>query len=102
MVGIVLVSGALTWGLLHVWTAYGALPYVPWPSAVVLGVFGGAVLVAALALRPRLLGREGHQPVPPLVAARFGVLSLACSRAGALFAGVYGGFLATALTDLTV
>jgi hypothetical protein len=103
LVGTILVAGAVTWGFLHVWTdGYGALPDVPWPSAVVLAVFGGAVLVAAVTLRPRLKGREGHRPVPPIVAARFGVLSLASSRVGALFAGVYGGFLATAVTDLTI
>jgi hypothetical protein len=103
LVGIALITGAVTWGFLHVWmNGYGALPDVPWPSAVVIAVFGASVLVAALALRPRLRGREGHEPVDPLVAARWGVLSLACSRAGALFAGVYGGFLVTAVEDLTI
>ena len=67
-----------------------------------LGVFGGAVLVVALALRPRLRGRPGHDPVNPIVAARFAVLALACSRAGALFVGVYAAFLALALTDLSI
>ena len=47
------------------------------------------MLVVALALRPRLRGRPGHDPVNPIVAARFAVLALACSRAGALFVGVY-------------
>ena len=80
----------------------GSLPDVPWPTAVVIGLFGASVLFSALALRPRLRGRDGHRPVAPLVSARFGVLSLASSRAGALFVGIYGGFLATALTDLTI
>lgn len=103
LVGIVLVGAAVTWALLQVWTSrYGGLPDVPWPTAVALALFGGAVLVAAIALRPRLQHREGHRPVDPLVSARFGVLSLACSRAGALFIGVYGAFLAAALTDLSI
>src|SRR5207248_659982 len=75
---------------------------VPWPSAVVLAVFGGSVLVSAVALRPRLQRRAGLRPVDPIVSARFAALSLACSRVGALFVGIYGGFLATALTDLTI
>ncbi len=103
LLAIALVSGVVSWAVLFVWTGrYGALPDVPWPSAVVLGVFGGAVLVAALALRPRLRRKEGHPPVPPLVSARFAVLSLACSRAGALFVGIYGGFLAIAVSDLDI
>ena len=49
-------------------------------------------------------GRGGptHEPVPPLVSARFAVLSLACSRAGALFVGVYGGVPGHRLSDLDI
>lgn len=103
LLAIAVLSGVVSWSVLFVRTnRYGMLPDVPWPSAAVLGLFGGAVLVAALALRPRLRRKEGHPPVPPLVSARFAVLALACSRAGALFVGVYGGFLAIALSDLTI
>ena len=101
---LVAVAGfVLAWAALTVVeNRTGMVPDVPWPSAVVLGVFGGSVLVTALALRPRLKRREGHRPVDPIVAARFAVLALACSRAGALFVGVYGAFLALALTDLSI
>ncbi len=96
------VSGLLSWGLLRAWTNnIGALPEVPWPTAVVIAVFGLAVLASALLLRPRIRRAQGHRPLEPLVAARFAVLSLASSRAGALFVGGYGGFLALALGDLT-
>jgi Protein of unknown function (DUF3180) len=108
LVAIAGVSGLLSWGLLRAWTNHlGALPEVPWPTAVVIAVFGVAVLLSALLLRPRiqtprLANKDGHKPLEPLVAARFGVLSLASSRAGALFVGGYGGFLALALSDLTI
>jgi hypothetical protein len=103
LVAIALVSGALSWTVLRVWTNdTGDLPAVPWPTAVVIALFGVSVLFSALLLRPRIRHREGTRPVEPLVSARFGVLSLASSRAGALFIGVYGGFLAIALSDLTV
>jgi hypothetical protein len=103
LVAIALVSGVISWAVLRVWTnGRGALPEVPWPTAVVIALFGLSVLFSALRLRPRILRREGHRPVEPMVSARFGVLSLASSRAGALFIGVYGGFLAIALTDLTI
>jgi hypothetical protein len=103
LLGLAVVGFVLTWAVLTVGESRtGTIPDVPWPSAVVLGVFGGAVLVVALALRPRLRGRPGHDPVNPIVAARFAVLALACSRAGALFVGVYAAFLALALTDLSI
>jgi len=103
LLGIAVVGFVLTWAALTVGESRtGMIPDVPWPSAVVLGVFGGAVLVVALALRPRLKRRDGHEPVNPIVAARFAVLALACSRAGALFVGVYAAFLAIALTDLSI
>ena len=103
LVAIAFVSGVLSWTVLRVWTNdTGDLPEVPWPTAVVIALFGVSVLFSALLLRPRIRHKEGTRPVEPLVSARFGVLSLASSRAGALFIGVYGGFLANALTDLTV
>jgi hypothetical protein len=103
LAGISVVSGVLSWTILRVWTNdRGGLPQVPWPTAVVIALFGTSVLFSALRLRPRIHRKEGHRPVEPLVSARFGVLSLASSRAGALFIGVYGGFLAIALTDLTI
>jgi len=103
LVAVVAVAFALTWGALTVGESRsGMLPDVPWPSALVLAVFGGAVLVIALALRPRLRRRKGRDPVHPLVSARFAVLALACSRAGALFVGVYGAIVALAVTDLSI
>jgi hypothetical protein len=103
LLAIVAVSGLLSWGLLHAWTNnVGALPDVPWPTAVVIAVVGTAVLVSALRLRPRIRRKQGHPPLEPLVAARYAVLSLACSRAGALFVGGYGGFLGLALSDLSI
>ena len=103
LLAIAAVSGLLSWGLLHAWTNnVGALPDVPWPTAVVIAVVAAAVLISAVRLRPRIKHQEGHRPLDPLVAARYAVLSLACSRAGALFVGGYGGFLGLALGDLSV
>jgi hypothetical protein len=125
LVGVAAVAFALSWGLLTVGESRtGTIPDVPWPSAVVLAVFGGAVLVVALALRSRLAAvrrataarrpaerdpdsrpparRDLRDPVNPLVTARFAVLALACSRAGALFVGGYAGFLAISLSDLSI
>jgi len=103
LLGVALVAGLLCWSFLRVWMATrGELPDVPWPTAIVIGVFGAAVLIASLVLRPRVRRQQGHEPLDPLVSARFAVMGMASSRAGALFVGVYGAFLAAALSDLTI
>lgn len=103
LLGLAVVFGVLSWAVLRVWTGdFGGLPDVPWATAVVIGSAGLVVLGSAVVLRPRLRGKEGSRRVEPLVSARFAVLSLASSRAGASFIGVYGGFLAIALMDLDV
>ena len=81
----------------------GTVPDVPWPSAVVAGrvrrcaAGRGADPAAAAAARARGTSRSTRSWPP---GSR--VLALACSRAGALFVGVYAAFLATALTDLSI
>ncbi len=101
LAGIAVVTGAVSWSLLRVWTLRsGALPQVPWSAAVVLAVFGATVLAAAAFLRPRLRRKPGYRPVDPLVAARFAVLALASSRAGAALVGLYAGYLLVVVPDL--
>jgi TctA family transporter len=100
---VAVVAGLITWSVLRVWAATrGELPDVPVLTAVVIGVFGATVLIASFVLRPRVRHEDGHRPLDPLVSARFAVLGMASSRAGALFVGVYGAFAATAVTDLTI
>lgn len=101
LAGIAVVAAVLSWSVVRAWTTRaGALPQVPWTAAVVIAVVGASVLGAAVVLRPRLRHVEGHRPVPPLVAARFAVLALASSRAGAALVGLYGGYLLVVVQDL--
>ncbi len=100
---IALVAAALSFGIVSAWTAMsGSLPEVPWPTAVLLALFAGGVLVAALVLRPRMRRDKGRPPLDPLVAARFAVLALTSTRAGAFLVGAYGGYLAAAASNLEV
>ena len=103
VLAIAALSGAVSFGVVSVWTSMsGALPEVPWPTAVLLVLFAAGVLLAALVLRPRMRRDKGRRPMDPLVAARFAVLALTSTRAGSFFVGVYGGYLAVAASHLDV
>lgn len=103
LVAVAVLSFAISWGFLKVWISRGAdVPRVPWASALVIGLVGLTVLVAALVLRPRLRRKDGHKPLDPLVAARFAVLSQASSRGGAVFLGAYGALAVSALPNFSI
>jgi len=90
-----LVAAAAAISAVFVWSSdqrQGQIPQVPWSAPAVLGVCAVIMLLAAFALRPRLQRRPGAKPLHPLAAARVAVLSLAASRAGAVFAGLYVGY----------
>lgn len=92
MVG--LVSGSLGWAAAQVTYAWRAqVVAVGWGTALTVGLLGAALGMWGLMSRPRLLRRPGAEPMPALVAARTAALALACSRTGALSAGVYAGIL---------
>ncbi len=82
-----LAAAALIW--LLVTAAYSYLPPLPWLPVVTLA--GLAVIEGYLAYstRARIAGRPGHDPVNPLLVARFVVLAKASALAGAIFAGGY-------------
>jgi hypothetical protein len=93
---VALVLGTALLVLLVVRLADAQLPPVPWSLPAALAVVDLGVLVAALSFRRRLRGLPGARPYDPLHAARMVVLAKACSHAGAVLAGAYGG-LALAL-----
>lgn len=92
LVAIAAIAAALGWGLVQIIDAWlGRLLPVPWLAAAALWLVAGAVLYWAVTTRPRLQGRPGAKPMPPLVAARTAALAMAASRIGALVAGFYAG-----------
>lgn len=89
LVALVVVAALVV--LLVVRLADVQLPAVPWSLPAALAVVDLGVLVAALSFRRRLRGHPGAKPYDPLHAARMVVLAKACSHAGAVLAGCYGG-----------
>lgn len=94
LLALFVLAGSVGWGTLQLVEAWvGRLLPVPWTAAVTLWLLAVALLFWALLSRPRLLRKEGHRPMPPLVAARTAALAMAASRTGALVGGFYAGVL---------
>jgi len=91
LVGLVLVFGLLTWGLLLQF--YSEVPTLPWtaiPTTLLLAV--GEAYTGWLT-RARILRRPNTKPVEPLAVARLAALAKATAYAGAAFGGIFAGFV---------
>ncbi|NJP29081.1 DUF3180 domain-containing protein [Microbispora sp. SCL1-1] len=91
LVGLVLVFGLLTWGLLL--RFYSTVPTLPWtaiPTTLLLAI--GEAYTGWLT-RARILRRPNTKPVEPLAVARLAALAKATAYAGAAFGGIFAGFV---------
>lgn len=95
-----LLSGAVAWAGVRIVYAHGGdLPFVPWTVPAALAAWAALVVALAANLRRRLSGDPGLRPFPPLMAARLLAVAKASAYAGALLAGMYGGFALVLLPD---
>ena len=92
LVGMLVVSAAVGWGVATLVDAYAdrSLP-VPWTAALVMFLLALALALWARGTRARLAHAPGTKPMDPLVAARSAALAMAASRTGAIVAGFYVG-----------
>ncbi|MEZ0077018.1 DUF3180 domain-containing protein [Planotetraspora sp. GP83] len=91
LVGLVVVFALATWGLLQ--KTYSGLPTVPWtaiPTVLLLAI--GEAYTGWLT-RARILRKPDTKPVEPLAVARLAALAKATAYAGAVFGGVFAGFV---------
>jgi hypothetical protein len=94
LLAVAVLAAAVGWGVVQVVTGQsGRLVPVPWLAAAAVWLVAAATLAWAISARPRLHGRPGARPMPPIVAARTAALAMAGSRAGAAVAGLYLGIL---------
>jgi hypothetical protein len=101
VVAVAVVFAAIGWAVVRIVDAwFGRLIAVPWLSAAAMWLLAAATLYWAISSRPRLEGRPGVRPMPPIVAARTAVLAMAASRVGAVVAGFYGGVAIAMLGSL--
>ena len=95
----VLVTAALGWLALDMWTRQGGrTPPQSDLAAVAVAVLAAVVLVLGWEVRRSVRG-ERRPPVAPLAAARIAVLSKAAAYGGALLAGWYAALALAVLDD---
>ncbi|MDG4768454.1 DUF3180 domain-containing protein [Solwaraspora sp. WMMD406] len=86
-----LASAALAWLLIS--NYYVRMPVFPWLPSVTLAALAVFEGYAAINTKARIDRQPGHDPVQPLLVARFVVLAKASALAGAIFAGFYAGLV---------
>lgn len=91
LVAITVVTAALTWAVLR--PLYSSLPTVPWTAIPTVLLLALAEAHTGWMTRARIRRRPGTKPVEPLVVARLAALAKASSYAGAVFAGIFAGFV---------
>ncbi|RBQ14206.1 DUF3180 domain-containing protein [Spongiactinospora rosea] len=91
LVGIFVVIGLVTWALLQ--RSYSMLPTVPWTAIPTVLLLAVGELISGVGTRNRIRRRPGTKPVEPLAVARLAALAKASAYAGAVFGGVFAGFV---------
>lgn len=91
------VTAALSWFLVSRY--FGDIPDVTWLAGLTMAGLAVIEAIAARTTRARVEQRPRAGRLNPLLVARFVVLAKASSLAGAIFAGVYGGVTAWALSE---
>jgi hypothetical protein len=78
---------------------YNSMPSLPVVGPVSLVLLAGFELVYAFSVRARLRS-PGPRPLDPIFVAKLAVMAKASSHAGAIVAGLYGGFCVYTLGKL--
>jgi hypothetical protein len=91
------VTAAVSW--FFVSRYFGSIPNVTWLAGLTMAGLAVIEAIAAKTTRARVEQRPRAGRLNPLLVARFVVLAKASSVAGAIFAGVYGGVTAWALSE---
>src|SRR5690606_28686446 len=79
---------------------YGGLPLVPWTAIPTVLLLAVGEIYSGWMTRARIARRPGTKPVEPLAVARLAALAKASAYGGALFAGLFGGFVLHTATQL--
>lgn len=91
LVGVFIIVALLTW--LFVRQMYSGMWLVPWTAIPTVLLLAVGEAYTGWMTRARLARKPGTKPVEPLAVARLVALAKASAYAGALFAGLFGGFV---------
>jgi hypothetical protein len=99
LVGIIVVVALISWIVVRLF--YTDLPILPWTAIPTVLLLAVGEAYSAWATKARIDRKPGTKPVEPLAVARLAALAKASAYAGALFAGVFGGFVLHTVQLLT-
>ena len=91
LVVLVVAFTVLTWAVLR--RVYSDLPTVPWTAIPTVLLLAVGEAYSGSMTRARIERRPGTKPVEPLAVARLAALAKASAYVGAVFAGVFAGFV---------
>jgi hypothetical protein len=98
LVGLVVVFALATWGVLQ--ELYSEIPTVPWTAIPTLLLLAIGEAYTGWLTRARILRKPDTKPVEPLAVARLAALAKATAYAGAVFGGIFAGFVLRVLNLL--
>ncbi|MDH2425863.1 DUF3180 domain-containing protein [Sphaerisporangium sp. TRM90804] len=91
LVLLLVAFAAGTWIVLQ--GVYSDLPAVPWTAIPTVALLALGEAYSGWMTRARIQRRPGTTPVEPLAVARLAALAKASAYVGAIFAGVFAGFV---------
>ncbi|MFG1946083.1 DUF3180 domain-containing protein [Nonomuraea sp. NPDC048826] len=98
LVAVLVVVALVTW--LIVSRSYSGLWLVPWTAIPTVLLLAVGEAYTGWMTRARIARRPDTKPVEPLAVARLAALGKASAYGGALFAGLFGGFVLHTATQL--
>ncbi|GAA4579925.1 hypothetical protein GCM10023194_06820 [Planotetraspora phitsanulokensis] len=98
LVGLIIVFALATWGVLQ--ELYSEIPTVPWTAIPTLLLLAIGEAYTGWLTRARILRKPDTKPVEPLAVARLAALAKATAYAGAVFGGIFAGFVLRVLNLL--
>jgi hypothetical protein len=91
LVLLLVAVAALTWVVLQ--QVYSDLPTVPWTAIPTVLLLAIGEAYSGWMTRARIRRDPGTKPVEPLAVARLAALAKASAHVGAVFAGIFAGFV---------
>lgn len=91
LAGVLVLCAILSWALLK--SFYSSLPKMPWTAVPTVLLLAVGEAYSGWMTKARIERKPDTKPVEPLAVARLAALAKASAYAGAIFGGVFAGFV---------